>query len=146
MGLNNNPFHHVRKSSRQRGNEKLLYTDSRGVEFEVTADRKRKLQDISNALATLGLCPLLVHIWEKDGTPILSHPEESCACQSDRPIISSFSRRWASCPAVHLSAAQTAAVKGSEGGNMRLDVLWKTLFGEGKPQNTSEVVRMVLER
>ena len=32
---------------------------------QVTADRKRKLQDVQSGLTLLGLCPLLVHIWEK---------------------------------------------------------------------------------
>ena len=38
----------------------------------MTADRKRKLQDVSNGLTLLGLCPLLVHIWEKNGSPLIS--------------------------------------------------------------------------
>ena len=44
----------------------VVYTDEFGDEFEVTADRKRKLQDVQSGLAILGLCPLLVHIWEKN--------------------------------------------------------------------------------
>ena len=36
----------------------------------MTADRKRKLQDVQSGLTLLGLCPLLVHIWEKNGAPL----------------------------------------------------------------------------
>ena len=45
--------------------ERIVYKDDMGDEFEVTADRKRKLADISGSLLSLGLCPMLVQIWEK---------------------------------------------------------------------------------
>ena len=82
------PFSHIRKASaaparppkppaddKEGGKaptERVLYTDDFGEEFEVTADRKRKLQDVQNGLVILGLCPLLVHIWEKNGTALIS--------------------------------------------------------------------------
>jgi len=59
--------------------ERVLYKDGDGEEFEVTADRKRKLSDVSAALGSLALCPLLVRIWERDGTPITA--DAQCACQ-----------------------------------------------------------------
>ena len=61
--------------------EKVVYTDASGESYEVTCDRKRKLADISSALGSLGLCPLLAQICEKDGTPITPHDVARCACK-----------------------------------------------------------------
>ena len=98
------PFAHVRRHAKpketeegekvkERDREGRVFEED-GEEYEVTADRKRKLQarrpparrncaelrprpprraplhaqDIQSSLASLSLCPLLVHIWEK-GAP-----------------------------------------------------------------------------
>ena len=47
---------------------------------QVTADRKRKLQDVQSGLTLLGLCPLLVHIWEKNGAPLIAAQSGLCNC------------------------------------------------------------------
>eukprot|EP00308_Calcidiscus_leptoporus_P009863 CAMPEP_0119384372 /NCGR_PEP_ID=MMETSP1334-20130426/85195_1 /TAXON_ID=127549 /ORGANISM="Calcidiscus leptoporus, Strain RCC1130" /LENGTH=232 /DNA_ID=CAMNT_0007405383 /DNA_START=130 /DNA_END=824 /DNA_ORIENTATION=- len=60
--------------------ERIIYKTEQGEEFEVTADRKRKLADISSALGNLKLCPLLVRIWERDGSPITS-ATALCTCR-----------------------------------------------------------------
>ena len=91
------PFSHIRKASaapprppkpppedKKEGAkapaERILYTDDFGEEFEVTADRKRKLQDVQSGLAILGLCPCLVHIWERNGAPLISAQPNQCTC------------------------------------------------------------------
>ncbi|KAL1524832.1 hypothetical protein AB1Y20_019712 [Prymnesium parvum] len=68
--------------------ERVIYTDPSGEEFEVTADRMRKLQDIGAALRGLSLCPLLVHIWKRDGTPIATPLPSECTCEHFRTVAS----------------------------------------------------------
>ncbi|KAJ1623206.1 hypothetical protein T492DRAFT_845717 [Pavlovales sp. CCMP2436] len=50
--------------------------------LQVTADRKRKLQDVSNALSQLGLCARLVQVNEANGAPIVDGRAALCTCRA----------------------------------------------------------------